>query len=146
LSTHIYLNQRGFSIVFSPEMTANRGFWDDTYGHLEGDAVLAGIGVIIRDMIRENDTGCRYGGEEFVVILPDVEKERAFEISERIRKKIFNQFASDSRGSVTISAGIAALQPGDDPESFFSRADHAMYLAKRSGRNRTIISNPESIN
>ncbi len=116
--------------------------YNDTYGHLEGDAVLAGIGVIIRDMIRENDTGCRYGGEEFVIILPGVEKEKAFEISERIRKKIFHHFASVSHGAVTISAGIAVLQPGDDPESFFSRADHAMYLAKRSGRNRTIISNP----
>ncbi len=117
--------------------------FNDTYGHLEGDAVLAGIGALIRDVIRESDTGCRYGGEEFVIILPGVGEDMAFEVAERLRKKARSRFSSDLPRPVTISAGVAVLQPGDDPESFLRRADHAMYLAKKSGRNQTVTARPE---
>jgi diguanylate cyclase (GGDEF)-like protein len=112
--------------------------FNDTFGHLEGDVVLAGIGALIRKMIRDSDTGSRFGGEEFVIILPGVEENIAFEIAERIRKEAHTRLSSDLSRPVTISAGIATLQPKEDPESFLNRADHAMYFAKKSGRNQTV--------
>lgn len=81
-----------------------------------------------------------------MIILPGIGAERAVEIAERIRKMAHNRFSSHLPRPVTISAGIAELQPEDDPESFLSRADHAMYIAKRSGRNQTFTARPAIIN
>lgn len=115
---------------------------NDTYGHAEGDKVLARLGELIADSIRTNDLGCRYGGEEFAAILPETPGESAAVVAERIRKR----FAAkdffpkpDAKVNKTISIGIAQLAAGEDAESFIKRADKNLYQAKQQGKDRYVF-------
>jgi two-component system, cell cycle response regulator len=116
---------------------------NDTYGHDVGDDVLREFARRVRRSVRGIDLVSRLGGEEFVVVMPETEVSVALRVGERIRQAIASQaFASrDGRHLVeaTVSIGVATLeQPGDMPDSLLKRADHALYAAKREGRNRVI--------
>ncbi len=117
--------------------------FNDGYGHLAGDAMLTQVAQLIKGCTRDTDSVCRYGGEEFVVILPGTDVERAQEVAERIRQKQESRIFRPRRGLAlrsTISIGVAELIPDDEgPEMLFGRADHALYQAKEHGRNRTIV-------
>jgi two-component system cell cycle response regulator len=115
---------------------------NDTHGHDGGDAVLKEFAARLRRHTRGIDLACRMGGEEFVVIMPDTELERAQQVAERLRAMTaaepFKVNAS-TQASVTASVGIATLESVEDtPETLFKRADNALYVAKRDGRNRVV--------
>jgi two-component system, cell cycle response regulator len=113
---------------------------NDTYGHDAGDAVLREFSTRFRRNTRGIDLACRYGGEEFLVIMPDTSMARAYQVGERLRVAIAAD-AFEIRVGVgihlTASVGIATLEcPEDTPETVFRRADSALFAAKRRGRNR----------
>jgi diguanylate cyclase (GGDEF)-like protein len=115
--------------------------YNDNNGHLQGDAVLTTIGKLLKTNVREVDLVCRYGGEEFVVILPETEIAQAIIVAEKIRVAIEEfPFKSEQRqpnGKVTISAGIAeGVEEIESPTELINRADLALYRAKKLGRNR----------
>jgi two-component system cell cycle response regulator len=116
---------------------------NDTHGHLAGDVVLCKIGELLSDSFRQSDTAGRYGGEEFVVILPETDIAAAEQKLESLRKAVASApIAVGSHGKqvqVTISAGIASFpQDGEDAAELFALADERMFQAKREGRNRTV--------
>ena len=107
--------------------------YNDVYGHLEGDKVLKEIGQITLRCIRNNvDTGYRYGGDEFAIILIGVDLNMALDIAERLRSTIENA----ELGSITVSIGLAEFEGDMDSETFVKAADDALYVAKSSGGNR----------
>jgi len=111
---------------------------NDIYGHLVGDVVLKDIGRIIKENIREIDLACRYGGEEFAVMLPETSRDGAYSVAERIRKcaeeSVFRAY--DERLKLTVSLGVASY-PDDssNPPGLIEAADEALYKGKRSGKN-----------
>ena len=116
---------------------------NDTHGHLAGDAVLAAVSAAMRDLLRDCDLCGRFGGEEFALLLPRTTAAEALEITERIRQGI-SQLAIPRDGTaairVTISIGVAV--PSQDRrtlDDLLAAADHALYQAKRSGRDRVVI-------
>ena len=116
--------------------------FNDTYGHLVGDKVLAKTGEVIRNALREADTGYRYGGEEFAVILPETVGPGAVEVAERIRKELAAMplfLKSKTSRFITASMGVSELQAKDKSSEFIRRADKNLYAAKREGKNRVIF-------
>lgn len=117
--------------------------FNDTYGHQEGDKVISRIGKIILENIRHSDYACRYGGEEFAVILTETGKYTAEQyVAKRLHESLKNRVfivTRDSKIFVTISIGIAQLQLDESAHSLIEHADEALYKAKALGRNRTII-------
>ena len=115
---------------------------NDTYGHDVGDAVLRELASRLRRNTRNIDLACRIGGEEFVVVMPDVGPDRASQAAERLRACIAGEpfkVDGDTSLQVTASVGIATLDGGhDSAEGLLRRADQALYLAKRGGRNRVV--------
>ncbi len=112
---------------------------NDTHGHLCGDAVLAAVGQRIRDILRNTDTKCRYGGEEFMVLLPDTPRPGAVQVADSLRQQIGDLHVAWKGGEVSIAAsvGLTMAQPQEvDPFTIIGRADSALYRAKHSGRNR----------
>ena len=113
---------------------------NDTHGHDAGDDVLREFALRIRKSIRGIDLACRYGGEEFVVVMPETDLAVATIVAERLRRRIAGEPFPIQQGAreieVTISIGIAALGGGDNAASVLKRADQALYRAKRDGRNR----------
>jgi diguanylate cyclase (GGDEF)-like protein/PAS domain S-box-containing protein len=116
--------------------------YNDTFGHDEGDKVLRALGEEIRKNFRTMDTGFRYGGEEFLVLLPDTTSETAIIPAERLRKRFsaipFLPHPDEEPRNVTLSIGIAEFRPGDSIDDLVRSADRAMYSAKNAGRNRTV--------
>lgn len=114
---------------------------NDTYGHLAGDKVLQSTAEILVNCTRRVDFVSRYGGEEFVVIMPNTQVDSAFKVAEKIRSKLENVrfHYQDNDLDVTISCGMAEVKKGDTVASLFQRADDALYKAKNSGRNRCVI-------
>lgn len=114
--------------------------FNDTYGHAAGDRVLVKLGQIIIAGIRESDIGCRYGGEEFAVILPAADSAKAYSVAERLRE-MFEladiDIEPDKTVRSTISIGVAELAQGENQDQLFEKADQALYQAKQKGRNRT---------
>ena len=115
---------------------------NDTYGHEAGDRVLRQFAARFRRNSRSIDLVCRIGGEEFVIVMPDSGLERACQMGERLRECIATEpFQPDgeTRLRVTASVGVATLeQPQGSLEALFKRADQALYVAKRGGRNRVV--------
>ena len=111
---------------------------NDNYGHQVGDQVLMGIAGRIKASVRNIDTAGRYGGEEFIIVLPTTDMITAQQVAERVREQIASSPLSfgDNMIDLTISEGIATLNPDDTVESLIKRADSALYIAKQAGRNR----------
>ena len=108
---------------------------NDDLGHLVGDSVLQGVAQTLRADLREADLAGRWGGEEFVLVLPETAAEEAFKLVERLRRTIAAQELTPGR-TITMSFGLAAAGPGDSLHSLQTRADEALYRAKHGGRNR----------
>ncbi|QVW24685.1 diguanylate cyclase [Pseudomonas hormoni] len=119
---------------------------NDTYGHLAGDQVLIGFARDLESCLRHSDIVCRWGGEEFIVLLKDTDGETGLMIAEKIRQHVEEQrYAyNDKVLQLTVSIGLTTLQPDDTLHTLLSRADHAMYRAKQSGRNRTCAEMPHT--
>ena len=114
---------------------------NDTYGHLAGDLVLKSLSRMLQDRLRRTDIIGRYGGEEFGVILINTDSENAFRVMEEVRKNFaLVRHKSDNREFfVTFSCGIASFSECENPSELNDAADKAMYEAKISGRNRTVV-------
>jgi diguanylate cyclase (GGDEF)-like protein len=116
---------------------------NDHYGHLAGDAVLAAVGGRMKAVLRGSDMKCRYGGEEFLILLPDTPLSGARRVAETLRGEIQDHPVTfnDERINVTASFGLTAITPGElDPLVIMGRADSALYRAKQQGRNRVCVS------
>ncbi len=107
---------------------------NDSYGHLVGDEVLIKAVSIINGIIRESDIFARWGGEEFVILLPNTDKANAMKLAERIRKSI-EKGPFEKMSGITCSFGVAQLSSDDDVESLLHKVDEKLYLAKRAGKN-----------
>jgi diguanylate cyclase (GGDEF)-like protein/PAS domain S-box-containing protein len=113
--------------------------FNDKYGHQDGNEVLARFGQLVKKCLRETDTSYRYGGEEFVVILPITAREKAVIVAEKIRTEFKRQlFFTSTRElvNVTLSIGVTEYEPLETTEAFIQRADKLMYQAKKSGKDR----------
>ena len=114
---------------------------NDRHGHTAGDGVLRAVAGAISLTIRAEDTPARYGGEEFAVILRRASAKQAEEVAERLRIAV-SALPAERLGvsdHVTVSVGVAVADPGEDIEAVIERADHALYVAKRSGRDRVEV-------
>ncbi|NTU79819.1 MAG: response regulator [Chloroflexales bacterium] len=114
---------------------------NDTYGHATGDRVLKSLARLLRQQLRASDVVGRYGGEEFVVLLPDTDSEQAHGVLERVRERFTHVLhqAGEASFTVTFSAGVASLPPFDDCNGVLEAADAALYGAKQGGRNRVLL-------
>jgi diguanylate cyclase len=115
---------------------------NDTRGHHAGDAVLEAVSAYLVTNLRRYDQVCRYGGEEFVLMLPDTAPEQAVPIVDRLRRgleELAIQLDGGERVTVTASIGIAPLLPDQPIEASIEHADQAMYAAKRAGRNQVRV-------
>lgn len=113
---------------------------NDRWGHTNGDRVLVAVAQALHEELRASDLAVRYGGEEFMAILPDTNAADALEVAERIRLRI-ERLRIDLPGTqvaITISIGVAALLPEDTADTVVARADGALYAAKNAGRNRCV--------
>jgi len=109
---------------------------NDTYGHEVGDKVLAAFGDLLRHRTRPTDVVARFGGEEFVGLMPDTDLQNALVIAERIRQALAGCHIEPLPHSVTASFGVAETTAGEQGSALLRRADNALYEAKHSGRNR----------
>jgi diguanylate cyclase (GGDEF)-like protein len=131
---------------------------NDEYGHQIGDQLLMELGDFIKKSIRDYDMACRFGGEEFVVLLPQTTLDNAFDLADRLREKIADHLfcATTKNLKVTASFGVSMTPEFSDPqaqfndeqitiiaESIVSRADNALYQAKEAGRNRVVSSSEQ---
>ncbi len=150
LANHRSLQQRLGEMCRKPRSGPGRVFslvmvdvdhfkmYNDTYGHQEGDAALRQVARTMSSALRQGDFAGRYGGEEFALLLPGVNKESGLEIADRIRRAVANQQCP--KGSLTVSMGIAEFPAdGDTPSEIIERADRALYHAKITGRNRVFV-------
>jgi len=111
---------------------------NDTYGHQKGDEILRNLSKHILSKLRHTDFAFRYGGEEIVILLPETEIYEAFQIAERLRQTIKKQIQIKSK-PVTVSMGVGTYQ-GEGMFSFIERVDEAVYKAKKSGKDKVIVS------
>lgn len=116
--------------------------FNDTFGHSGGDALLSALGRMLLDQVRKEDVACRYGGEEFTLILPEASLETTSERAEELRRLVHGlhlEHQGQSLGGITISLGVAVYpQHGDEPETLLRAADKALYQAKHGGRDRVV--------
>jgi diguanylate cyclase (GGDEF)-like protein len=118
---------------------------NDDVGHLAGDEVLRTFARIAQENVRQGDIFGRYGGEEFVLILPQTPLLPALNTAERIREQVEQHcWQSKLQRSVTVSIGLTQYIPGESVLDLFSRTDTAMYLAKRGGRNQVVVEEPSA--
>ena len=110
---------------------------NDRHGHLVGDEVLKRVATCLRERLRESDTVCRWGGEEFLMIVQDCDAPAAVQLAEKLRDAVADDpaLAELTSGVVTASLGVAQLAPGEDADALVGRADAALYAAKEAGRN-----------
>ncbi len=117
---------------------------NDRFGHPYGDEVLMLFAGLMRDTFREGDKLFRVGGEEFVVLMSNCAVDNALIAFERFRAAV-EAFQFPQVGRVTVSIGVTSLQPGDAASAAFGRADQALYSAKRRGRNRVLLFDPQDL-
>jgi diguanylate cyclase (GGDEF)-like protein len=113
---------------------------NDTYGHPAGDKVIQAVAEVVREQVRDTDYSGRYGGEEFVVLLPDIDSAGAMLFAERLRQRIEALLVTYENHSIpfTISLGVADLShPTSEYQQLIERADQALYVSKQGGRNRS---------
>ncbi|MEX6500891.1 sensor domain-containing diguanylate cyclase [Pseudomonas zhanjiangensis] len=119
--------------------------YNDKLGHLAGDDALRQVGDVLKScQQREGDTACRYGGEEFAIILPDTDLEGAMHVADEVQRQIDElniEHPASPLGRLSLSIGVAVAQPGsgEQPESLVAHSDQALYRAKHAGRNRTCV-------
>lgn len=113
---------------------------NDRLGHASGDAALKHLAEVTRQAMRPQDTLARYGGEEFVILLPDTPQDKGVEAMTRLQRELTKRFfmAGEEKVLITFSAGVAQFQRDESAHEATQRADQAMYLAKRSGKNRVL--------
>jgi len=113
---------------------------NDTYGHKSGDKALTVIAQLLAKYCRQTDFVARFGGEEFVMLLPDTDAKAALIVADKLRQNVEKASfrAGADKISITLSCGISQFEDGDSNESFFERADKALYMAKQNGRNQCI--------
>jgi diguanylate cyclase len=117
--------------------------FNDSFGHLTGDQVLRLVAMSVKQNVKGQDTAARYGGEEFAIVLPNTVLRSAITVADHIRravmtKELMKRSTGEHLGRVTISIGVATLQPGDTPQMLIERTDTCLYAAKRHGRNRVM--------
>ena len=113
---------------------------NDTMGHAKGDEALTHLATVARECMRPQDSLARYGGEEFVILLPDTPLDKGVEAMTRLQRELTKRFflAGTEKVLITFSAGVAQLETNENGPDAIKRADQAMYLAKRAGKNRVI--------
>lgn len=115
---------------------------NDTLGHYAGDEIIQAVSDVCRAELRKTDAACRFGGDEFVIALPNTELEHAVQFAERLRESFnheLSRFCTDGI-AITVSIGVAAMIAADQSyEGTLKRADNALYEAKRGGKNRVIV-------
>jgi two-component system cell cycle response regulator len=111
---------------------------NDRYGHGAGDKVLARVGALLKSQTRATDIVARFGGEEFMVLMPLASLEQSAAKAEQLRRALSAQPIDPLPEPVTASFGVAELRTGEDAESFLERVDAALYAAKRGGRDRVV--------
>lgn len=117
--------------------------FNDKFGHQLGDQVLRLVSRTLTDGVKGRDTAARYGGEEFGIILPETNLSGAMRVAENLRmavssKEITNRATGERIAKITLSGGVAEYKPGEPLESIIERSDHALYSAKRNGRNQIV--------
>ena len=124
--------------------------FNDTYGHQTGDQVLRLVAMTLRANTKGSDLACRYGGEEFALILPNTSLADAVNLANTIRKAIqakelLKRSTNEKLGRVTASFGVSQLAANDTDITLIERADRALYAAKRNGRNRVVAENDKAM-
>ena len=112
---------------------------NDTHGHQIGDEVLKEISTIVNQSVREHDTVVRWGGEEFLILLPETQVDGASIVAEKIRTRIYESNLTKKKLNISASFGVTIMQEKDTEDSFIARADEALYEAKESGKNKVVI-------
>jgi len=148
------LNRRGFFELALREVSRSRRFKrpltaimfdiddfkqiNDQHGHRVGDQILSGVSSQCQAELRQIDLISRYGGDEFLILLPETDLPHAIPVAERLRKQAADMAfpAEDTLVKVTLSAGIAYLEDNDTLEALIERTDQALYKAKQAGKNR----------
>jgi diguanylate cyclase len=151
------LNRRGLDDVFEREMARadRRGTplcvamldlddfkrLNDTYGHQAGDAALRHLVKIVKETLRSMDVIARFGGEEFLILLPETTVDAASQTMTRLQRELTRHFFlhDNEKVLITFSAGVALRHPNEDQAALVKRADSAMYTAKKTGKNRVIV-------
>ncbi|WP_416884906.1 diguanylate cyclase [Marinospirillum sp.] len=150
--THLY-NRRAFIDLLEAEVAKSSRYQtrfslimfdldhfkrvNDSYGHDRGDQVLKRVAELSQERLRANDSVARWGGEEFMVLLPETSLKRALKAAESLRQKIADENFTEV-GQVTISLGVAEYQPEESLDSLTQRVDQALYAAKEGGRNQVV--------
>jgi len=119
--------------------------YNDSFGHLEGNGLLIKLGEVILECLRTSDTAYRYGGDEFIVVLPQTRGDQARNVAERIRQcfpAVYADVVPDRNINTTLSVGVVQYRPGEDLSAFIQRADEAMYRAKKTGGNQSVLEHP----
>jgi len=111
---------------------------NDTLGHLAGDTVLRRVARVIREHLGDEGAGCRWGGEEFLLLFPGKTRGQAIQVAEEIRRKVAEEPAlyQDAPVFCTVSQGVTLWEEGESEDQLFHRTDQALYRAKEGGRNR----------
>jgi diguanylate cyclase (GGDEF)-like protein len=112
---------------------------NDTHGHEAGDRALRVFSETVRNEMRTDDTACRYGGEEFAIVLPKADVHGAIDVAERVREALAAATGRGDTPTFTASFGIAHTEDASDLEDLVQRADRAMFVAKNAGRDRICL-------
>ncbi|MDR7122857.1 GGDEF domain-containing protein [Rheinheimera soli] len=112
---------------------------NDNFGHQSGDQILSQLVPLLKQMIRQQDSVFRYGGEEFVLLIKEIQLADLHRLAEKIRHAVWHQLSLPDGSALTTSIGIATVQQATDWESWLQQADVALYQAKHQGRNQVVI-------